>query len=115
MVRGQGSGRGGRPQRATIQVPENVSEFYANAIQILVTPWDITMLFGSTSLPENISAPGGPNVRTIRMDAVIRMSPQHAKSALSALQRMIDSYEERFGTINIPQEEVQEGSADANT
>jgi hypothetical protein len=45
----------------------------------------------------------------IRIDAAVRMSPQHAKASANALQRTVAEYEKMFGPITLPpQEEANE-------
>ena len=91
-----------KPPAVTIRVPEGVSDFYVNSLNVLLTPWDFILLFGSLSLPESISSGKQTLPGEIRVDAAIRMSPQHAKASASALQRMVNEYEKQFGEIATP-------------
>jgi hypothetical protein len=104
------------PQQAdqkapVIRIPEGVSEFYANSLNVLITPWDFILLYGSTALPNSIATgrgavAGGARMQSeIRIDAAVRMSPQHAKASANALQRTVAEYEKMFGSIPLPPEE----------
>lgn len=108
----QNGGKRGQPQQPKILLPEDVSEFYANSVNIIVTGWDFVLLFGSIGLPASISAlPVNQNVAgEIKVDAVVRMSPQVAKSFASILQKIVNNYETTFGTIHLPP-----GGHDADT
>jgi hypothetical protein len=66
-----------------ITIPENVSEFYANASVIGATDWDFMILFGSMSLPTGNVMSANKLTQDIRIDTVIRMSPQQTKALLS--------------------------------
>ena len=99
-----------------IRIPEGVSEFYANSLNVLITPWDFVLLYGSVALPNSIASGRGAitgGARSmqseIRIDAAVRMSPQHAKASANALQRTVAEYEKMFGPITLPpQEEANE-------
>jgi len=87
----------------TAEIPEGVIQLYANAMNVLVTPWDLVLLFGSIQLPEAISGTGKPTKAPIRIDAAITMSPQHAKATAKALQDVITEYEKIYGDIGLPE------------
>ena len=91
-----------KPPEVTIRIPEGVSDFYVNSLNVLVTPWDFILLYGSLTLPESISSGKQALPGEIRVDAAIRMSPQHAKASAHALQRMVNEYEKQFGEIVTP-------------
>ena len=111
--RRRSNGSEGEPS-SRIQVPENVSEFYANSFNVAVTPWDFILFFGTNTLPTTVlkSGPAQSTV-SVRVDVVVRMSPQHTKATLAALKRTVDEYEKRFGEINIPSD--QPGGGDENS
>jgi len=90
------------PADLRIEIPEGIIQLYANAMNVVVTPWDLILLFGSIQLPETITG-DGTAAGTIRIDAAVTMSPQHAKAAVKALQSVVDGYEKRFGEINMPE------------
>ena len=93
-------------------MPENVVEVYANSLQVATTPWDFMWFFGSVQVPETLPIPGNI-VPSIRVDVVIRTSPQHAKACLRALETTVKQYEDRFGEIHLPPQE--ESDADTQT
>ena len=104
-----------QPSQPKIQIPENVSEFYAKSLNIGTTAWDFMLFFGSIALPDTITGDRQPIRGQIRVDAVIRMSPQHAKASAKALQDVVKQYEERFGEIRIPDSAVEGNGADIQT
>ena len=93
-------------------IPEGVSEFYANSLQVMSTDWDFALLFGSIIFPANYPL-GNQRVQgtEVRVDAIIRMSPQQAKASLRVLNRVIEDYEAKYGKINIPQEVINADTA----
>ena len=88
--------------KAAFEIPEGIVQVYTNAMSVIVTPWDIVLLYGSTDLPGSIRA-GGQVVPVIRAEVAIIMSPQHAKAAVKALQAVVDQYEKQFGELHIPE------------
>ena len=98
-----------RQAQPRIQIPENVSEFYVNSLNVGTTTWDFVLFFGSIVLPATIGV-GQMIHGQIRVDCVIRMSPQHAKASLRVLQQTVSDWERRFGEIQIPS--VEESSED---
>ncbi len=88
-------------------IPEEVAQFYVNNLSVLVTPWDFVLLYGALALPANVSTQGEPIQQSsgVRVEAAIRMSPQHAKAGLKLMQRMVETYENQFGEIRLPPEE----------
>lgn len=105
-----------QPQRdsggPSIKIPEGVSEFYANSLNILLTPWDFVLLFGSLALPATVGS-AGKVTSEVRVDAAIRMSPQHAKASSIVMQSMVAKYEETFGEIPVSIEEADDDSKQA--
>lgn len=67
---------------------------YSNEIQIALSVFDVTLQFNH-NVPDNKEVLGN-----------ITMSPQHAKALMSALVQNISKYEELFGTIPQPTEEM---------
>lgn len=104
MAGQQLSGKGIVPQNVTI--PEHVSDFYANYLQVAVTDWDFMLMFGSIMFPSSMVA-GKQRIHPgIRIDAIVRMSPQQAKATLRSLNKAINDYETKYGEIHIPPEEL---------
>lgn len=103
------SGRNGQQRIPQIIVPETASEFYVNAVLVAIGPWDFTVLCGTNEIPSNVdlSQMGGgqPVSAPIRIDAVLRMSPQHAKAVARTLAENVAIYESQFGEIRIPERE----------
>ena len=108
------TGKRGGGQRPRVVIPDNVAEFYSNSLNVGTTLWDFTLFFGSTALPDAIGASPSSQVTQIRVDCVVRMSPQHAKAAATALGRLVAQYEMRFGEIAAPDEKDVGGDADAS-
>jgi hypothetical protein len=99
--------RGQREQQTTILIPENVSEFYANSFTVGTTPFDFVLFSGSVALPQSVAVGGNQIIRgQIRIDAVVRMSPQHAKASLRLLTDNVNQWEATYGEIQIPAREV---------
>ena len=91
------------PSQPITEIPEGVTQLYANAMNILVTPWDVALLFGSIQLPEAIAGKIGESTKSpIRIDAAVIMSPQHAKATAIALQKVVTEYEKQYGEIGLP-------------
>ena len=62
-------------------------------------------MFGSMTLPSTITPMNQQQVpQDVRVDAVIRISPQQAKASLRSLERAIKDYEAKYGEIKIPAE-----------
>jgi Protein of unknown function (DUF3467) len=97
------------PTGQVVRIPDNVSEFYVNAMQVALTPWDVMLLFGSAALPE-VFIGSSPFKTEIRVDAVIRMSPQHAKAVVRALSSVMDEYDKQFGEVHIPELEATDAN-----
>ena len=67
-------------------------DVYTNSVQFLVTPYEVTMVFGL------VSEPNKPAEELVR----IRMSPQHALVMSKLLQKNLYGYRETVGKINLP-------------
>jgi len=63
---------------------------YTNQIQIAMQPMDFMLLL-------NVASPDG----NIRNEALVYLSPQHAKALLRVLAENVKNYEEIFGEINV--------------
>jgi hypothetical protein len=80
--------------------------FYANTVEMLMGPFDLTIDFGFKS-PEAAKR-GSPDWDRL---ARVSMSPSHAKSMLKLLLDHIQAYEEQFGMIPSPHYDSGEGQA----
>lgn len=71
-------------------------DVYANQIRVAMTIYDFTLFFGKSTLAEEgeYSTP----------QAIIRMSPSHAKALHFLLERFISRYEQDISPINFPEE-----------
>jgi len=83
---------------------EGVPIFYTNIAQVIVSPWDFTYRFAL------VDEAAGKTIARLQL-AVIHSPPQ-AKAFLNLLQRQLESYEKRFGTIPDIGEVVLKGRAD---
>ena len=67
---------------------------YSNNAEIGFTPWDLRLKFREiVDVKENRPV--------VNFHGTVVMTPAHAKVLLSALQRSISMYEERFGTVDL--------------
>ena len=79
--------------------------FYANAVNLLTSIFDITMVFRSQSPQIDDTGKAlllnGQPILSITDEITIRMSPQHAKALASLLVQQTIEYEKQFG-IKLP-------------
>jgi len=68
---------------------------YANTAEVEATPYDVAIQFGTLSMGHKT------------VDAVVRMSPQHAQSLVILLQRFLDLYREQVGDFALPEQLLQ--------
>jgi hypothetical protein len=71
---------------------ERAPDLYTNTVQFMVTPYEVTMVFGLSSEPNK------PPKEIVRL----RMSPQHALVMSKLLQKNLLGYRETIGKINLP-------------
>jgi len=81
---------------------QNQTEFYANAVNVTVSLYDVTLNFRADS-PVSIN-PGEPPVLQATNISAVRMSPQHAKALAAVLIDQVTTYEERHNII-LPMED----------
>lgn len=76
-----------------VDIPqEKLEANYSNSVLMQTSPYDFIFNFGQQL------------GNTLKVNARVAMSPQHAKSFLKILKDNIDQYERTFGEINlIPQ------------
>lgn len=83
--------------------------FYANGLELGVSPYDFTFKFLRQSPQDN--AAGGDNVPSQQnAQFSISMSPTHAKSILAGLLDAVSVYEQTVGKIPLPAD--QQGKLD---
>lgn len=104
MAERRRAGRQPQGDAPALIIPEGVSEYYVNSSTVAATPVDFMLFFGSTILPSQITAGNTHITSGTRVDAVIRMSPQHTKAVLRALADAIQGWERDNGEIRIPEE-----------
>ena len=88
---------------------EKSKNFYANAVNMSVSLYDVTFVFRSQSpliddtgqLMQN----NGQPLINVSDELVVRMSPQHAKALASLLVKNVIAYEKQFNlTLPLPPE-----------
>jgi hypothetical protein len=87
-----------QPQMNVVQTPD-YRESYANSVQVRVSVWDFSLVFGlaSSDSPEQV---------TIRNHQTIFLSPQQAKALWNVLGQNLSQYEQAFGTLNLEPQNV---------
>lgn len=81
-----------KPQKISIDIPKDVSAFYANLAFISHTPAEMVLDFAQVL----------PRMPRGTVKARIIMSPMHAKLLHKALGQNIANYERQFGEIRMP-------------
>jgi hypothetical protein len=71
---------------------DDASRYYANSAQFTVSFFDIGIIFGQI-------VDAGKERLLIETGVTVTMSPQHAKEVSKHLQKNIEMYEAKFGTI----------------
>jgi flagellar protein FlaG len=74
-------------------------ESYANSVQVRVSVWDFSLVFG-------LASSEGPEQVTIRNHQAIFLSPQQAKALWNVLGQNLAQYEQAFGTLNLEPQNV---------
>jgi len=84
------------PPQFQVEVGEKEAEgIYSNIVFIAHSPSEVILDFAR-------ALPGLPKAR---VHARVIMTPQHAKSLLSALEQNLKNYETQFGAIKLPGEQ----------
>ena len=78
------------------------SFFYANSLEVAASAYDINLKFIRQGTAEN--APEGESKPVRLAEAVIAMSPNHAKAMLASLYNAVQAYEKTIGPISIPKD-----------
>jgi flagellar protein FlaG len=76
-----------------VQTPD-YRETYANSVQVRVSVWDFSLVFG-------LASSESPEQLTIRNHQAIFLSPQQAKALWNVLGQNLSQYEQAFGTLNL--------------
>ena len=74
-------------------------ESYANSVQVRVSVWDFSLVFG-------LASSDSPDQVTIRNHQAIFLSPQQAKALWNVLGQNLSQYEQAFGTLNLEPQNV---------
>ena len=85
---------------------DDAKYFYANAVQIAVTPFDVTLTFMRNGIPNGAVTTLVPTQTQGKVvdSSAIGMSPSHAKAMLPAIYNAIVEYEKSFGKLGLPPE-----------
>lgn len=78
----------------SVNVPQTLDPVYANRIQVAYKEDEFTFMF----LHEI------PGTNQARAKAIVSITPKHAKNLLAVLSKSMKDYEEKFGSIQPPQE-----------
>jgi hypothetical protein len=87
-----------QPQMTVVQTPD-YRESYANSVQVRVSVWDFSLVFG-------LASSDSPDQVTIRNHQAIFLSPQQAKALWNVLGQNLSQYEQAFGTLNLEPQNV---------
>lgn len=79
-------------------IEEDVPNVYANSVGMTMGVYDFILQFGQVTDPKD-----GP-----RINAVVQMSPQHAKVFGMVLLKNLKKYEKDIGKINLPSAMIKE-------
>jgi hypothetical protein len=80
------------------------ADVYANQIRLSVGAYDFTLFFGLSTIQHDEGVEQGElqAKEQTKLQAIIRMSPPHAKSLSILLNRFIESYEKDVAPIGLP-------------
>ena len=81
-----------------VQTPD-YRETYANSVQVRVSVWDFSLVFG-------LASSDSPDQVTIRNHQAIFLSPQQAKALWNVLGQNLSQYEQAFGALNLEPQNV---------
>ena len=87
-----------QPQMNVVQTPD-YRESYANSVQVRVSVWDFSLVFG-------LASSDSPDQVTIRNHQAIFLSPQQAKALWNVLGQNLSQYEQAFGALNLEPQNV---------
>lgn len=84
-----------------VTIPPTIEPVYSNMIQIAYKEDEFTFIFLHQI----------PGINQARGKAVVSISPNHAKNLLTVLQRTVGEYEQKFRTLETPQDKQQNVTA----
>ena len=79
--------------------PEDVPDYYVDSVRIAVGPYGFVLELGAQGIGD---VPGSERPPTKRL-SLVRMSPQHAMILAKLLQKNVTAYQQKFGTITLPE------------
>ena len=79
---------------------EDVPDYYVDAVRIAVGAYGFVLELGVQGIGDT---PGSERPPTKRL-ALVRMSPQHAMILARLLQKNVAAYQQKFGSITLPDE-----------
>ena len=90
-----------QPQQPQINLTQtdDYRESYANSVQVRVSVWDFSLVFG-------LASSDSPDQVTIRNHQAIFLSPQQAKALWNVLGQNLSQYEQAFGALNLEPQNV---------
>ena len=81
-----------------VQTPD-YRETYANSVQVRVSVWDFSLVFG-------LASSDSPDQVTIRNHQAIFLSPQQDKALWNVLGQNLSQYEQAFVALNLEPQNV---------
>lgn len=85
--------------------------FYANAIEVAYSPYDVSLKFQRNGADASSSSAAREVMPKTLNDFIISMSPGHLKAMLPALYRAVCDYERKYGEMPLPQDVRKEYDA----
>lgn len=87
-----------KKKKLNIQIPEDLEPTYSNMIQIAHSDDEFSLRF-----VQRIQG-----TKMAKAKSIVSISPKHAKRLVNALEENIKKYENKFGEIDLPEEEEAE-------
>jgi hypothetical protein len=81
-------------QEISVNSPPTLDPVYSNMIQIAYKDYEFTFMFHHQL----------PQVNQARANAIVSITPTHAKNLLGVLTKTVADYESKFGTISPPKD-----------
>lgn len=81
-----------KARRTKRVISDNVASYYTNSINIRLSVYDVSLLFGEVEEATEDSF-------VVRQIARVTMSPQHAKALATLLSNRLEAYERQFGPL----------------
>jgi|tagenome__1003787_1003787.scaffolds.fasta_scaffold20867427_2 hypothetical protein len=111
------SSGGERPTQLEIQIPDEMEAgVYANALGVWHSAYEFTLDFVVNLPPRSPADPEdseSPTVVPQRVVARVKVPPTQIFNIIRALNENMTNYEDLFGPIRRPEENINEGQGDA--